>query len=78
MTTLVLPDPELTKGRFASIPAYSDEALYVATGVRIAFTTREGGVSEGRPCQCPGEPPPRSAGFRMRRCAPVCSESSSR
>ena len=43
MTTLVLPDPELTKGRFASIPAYSDEALYVATGVRIAFTTREGG-----------------------------------
>ena len=47
MTTLVLPDPELTKGRFASIPAYSDEALYVATGVRIAFTTREGGVSEG-------------------------------
>lgn len=47
MTTLVLPDPELTKGRFASIPAYSDEALYAATGVRIAFTTREGGVSEG-------------------------------
>lgn len=47
MTTLVLPDPELTKGRFASISAYSDEALYVATGVRIAFTTREGGVSEG-------------------------------
>ena len=47
MTTLVLPDPELTKGRFASIPAYSDEALYVATGVRIAFTTREGGVSKG-------------------------------
>ena len=113
MTTLVLPDPELTKGRFASISAYSDEALYVATGVRIAFTTREGGVSEGpyaslnlgshvqddldkvlqnrallftqprlscegRPCQCPGEPPPRPAGFRMRRRAPVCSESSSR
>lgn len=47
MTTLVLPDPELTKGRFASISAYSDEALYAATGVRIAFTTREGGVSEG-------------------------------
>ena len=47
MTTLVLPDPELTKGRFASISAYSDEALYVAAGVRIAFTTREGGVSEG-------------------------------
>lgn len=47
MTTLVLPDPELTKGRFASISAYSDEALYAATGVRIAFTIREGGVSEG-------------------------------
>lgn len=47
MTTLVLPDPELTKGRFASISAYSDKALYAATGVRIAFTTREGGVSEG-------------------------------
>lgn len=47
MTTLVLPDPELTKGRFASISAYSDEALYAATGVRIAFTAREGGVSEG-------------------------------
>ena len=47
MTTLVLPDPELTKGRFASISAYTDEALYAATGVRIAFTTRDGGVSEG-------------------------------
>ena len=47
MTTLVLPDPELTKGRFASISAYTDEALFEATGVRIAFTTREGGVSEG-------------------------------
>ncbi len=47
MTTLVLPDPELTKGRFASISAYTDEALYEATGVRIAFTTREGGVSTG-------------------------------
>lgn len=44
MTTLVLPT-ELTKGRFASISAYSDKALYAATGVRIAFTTREGGVS---------------------------------
>ena len=47
MTTLVLPDPELTKGRFASISAYTDEALYAAAGVRIAFTTRDGGVSEG-------------------------------
>lgn len=47
MTTLVLPDPELTKGRFASISAYTDEKLFEATGARIAFTTREGGVSEG-------------------------------
>lgn len=47
MTTLVLPDPELTKGRFASISAYTDTALFAAIGVRIAFTTREGGVSEG-------------------------------
>lgn len=47
MTTHVLPDPALTKGRFASLPAYSDEALFAAVGVRLAFTTREGGVSEG-------------------------------
>lgn len=91
MTTLVLPDPELTKGRFASISAYSDEALYVATGVRIAFTTREGGVSEGPYnslnlgshvkddlVSVQENRRPRSAGFRMRRRAPVCSESSSR
>ncbi len=47
MTTLVLPIPELTKGRFASLDAYTDEALFAATGMRIAFTTRQGGVSEG-------------------------------
>ncbi len=47
MTTLVLPLPELTKGRFASLDAYTDEPLFKATGVRIAFTTRQGGVSEG-------------------------------
>ncbi len=47
MTTLVLPLPELTKGRFASLDAYTDEPLFRATGVRIAFTTRQGGVSEG-------------------------------
>ena len=47
MTTLVLPLPELTKGRFASLDAYTDEGLFRATGVRIAFTTRQGGVSVG-------------------------------
>ena len=47
MTTLVLPYPKLAKGRFASIVAYSDEALFEATGVRIAFTCRSGGVSSG-------------------------------
>lgn len=47
MTTLVLPYPKLVKGRFASIEAYSDEALFEVTGVRIAFTCRKGGVSKG-------------------------------
>ncbi len=90
MTTLVLPDPELTKGRFASIFAYSDEALYAATGVRIAFTTREGGVSEGPynslnlgshvkdDLVSVQENRRRVRQLCMRRCAPVCSESSSR
>lgn len=47
MTTLALPLPTLAKGRFASIEAYTDEALFEACGVRIAFTTRAGGVSTG-------------------------------
>lgn len=47
MTTLALPAPALDKGRFASIEAYTDEGLYRATGIRVAFTTRTGGVSEG-------------------------------
>ena len=47
MTTLALPYPKLAKGRFASIEAYSDEDLYKATGIRIAFTCRGGGVSKG-------------------------------
>lgn len=47
MTTLELPLPALAKGRFARIEAYTDEALFDASGVRIAFTTRAGGVSEG-------------------------------
>ena len=47
MTTLSLPLPVLTKGRFASLDAYTDESLFEACGVRIAFTTRQGGVSAG-------------------------------
>lgn len=47
MTALALPAPALDKGRFASIDAYTDEALCQTTGIRIAFTTRAGGVSEG-------------------------------
>lgn len=47
MTTLDLPYPELAKGRFVSLDAYTDEALFAQTRVRIAFTTRQGGVSEG-------------------------------
>lgn len=47
MTTLVLPYPTLTEGRFASIEAYTDNALFEATSVRIAFTKRFGGVSSG-------------------------------
>lgn len=47
MTTLGLPSPVLSRGRFASIEAYTDDALFEAIGVRIAFTGRSGGVSEG-------------------------------
>lgn len=47
MTTLMLPRPTLTEGRLASIPVFTDEALFEACGVRIAFTMRAGGVSEG-------------------------------
>lgn len=47
MTTLALPYPKLVKGRFASICAYTDTELFEKTGVRIAFTCREGGVSTG-------------------------------
>lgn len=51
--TLVLPEPALAEGRFASLDAQShikvltDEPLFSLTGVRIAFTSREGGVSAG-------------------------------
>lgn len=47
MTALILPRPELNEGRFASIPVFTDEALFEACGVRIAFTTRAGGASVG-------------------------------
>lgn len=46
MTTLTLPYPTLVEGRSVSVPFYTDEALFDATGVRIAFTTRQGGVSK--------------------------------
>lgn len=45
--TLELPLPRLTKGCFASISALTDEALFSACGVRIAFTLRGQGVSTG-------------------------------
>lgn len=47
MTALILPRPTLDEGCFASVPVFTDEALFEACGVRIAFTMREGGVSEG-------------------------------
>lgn len=46
-TTLELPFPRLSKGRFSSITAHTDEALFEQSGIRIAFTERLGGVSEG-------------------------------
>ena len=46
-TTLALPYPTLDRGRFAFVEAYTDNTLYEETGVRIAFTTRKGGVSKG-------------------------------
>lgn len=47
MTALILPKPKLDEGCFVSIPVFTDEALFEACGVRIAFTTRLGGVSTG-------------------------------
>ena len=46
-TTLELPLPHLSKGRFASVAALTDEALFEQTGIRIAFTERTGGASVG-------------------------------
>lgn len=46
-TTLELVEPRLSQGRFSSLEALTDEALFRQTGVRIAFTGRTGGVSTG-------------------------------
>ena len=40
-----LPLPRLAWGRGFSVPALLDEDLFAVTGVRIAFTCRDGGVS---------------------------------
>lgn len=45
MPTLTLPLPALAEGRSASLPYLTDDALFEACGVRIAFTGRAGGVS---------------------------------
>lgn len=42
-----LPKPSLSEVECNNIPLFTDEALFEACGVRIAFTTREGGVSAG-------------------------------
>ncbi len=47
MTALDLPIPHMVEGSFASITAFTDDALFDACGVRIAFTERAGGVSSG-------------------------------
>ena len=47
MDRYVLPKPSLFEVKYNNIPLFTDEALFEACGVRIAFTTREGGVSEG-------------------------------
>lgn len=48
-TAPALPLPELRKGRFlyssGTLEAFTDDELFARTGVRIAFTTRHGGVS---------------------------------
>lgn len=45
-TALGLPVPRLSEGLFGSLTLHTDEDLYKACGVRIAFTTRHGGVSQ--------------------------------
>ena len=45
-TTLELPYPRLAEGRFASCAAFTDQDLFEACGVRVAFMERVGGVSQ--------------------------------
>lgn len=45
--TDVLPKPSLGISRLGKLSVLTDEALFAACGVRIAFTGREGGVSTG-------------------------------
>ena len=40
-----LPLPRLVEGRFSNLTAYTDEGLFSASGVRIAFSERNGGIS---------------------------------
>ena len=47
MEALRLPAPRLVKRTVNSIPFFTDDALYDASSVRIAFTGRAGGRSEG-------------------------------
>ena len=47
ITTPELPLPHVSRGRFASFYAYSDETLFNKCGLRVAFTEREGGISKG-------------------------------
>lgn len=46
-STLDLPLPRLVEGCFSSLEVFTDEALFEACGVRVAFTKRTGGVSSG-------------------------------
>lgn len=42
-----LPTPSLAKRASLGVSFYTDEGLFDETGVRVAFTCRDGGVSEG-------------------------------
>lgn len=47
MDMISLPEPTLSEVDLEGIPVFTDPALFASCGVRIAFTTREGGVSVG-------------------------------
>lgn len=47
MTDLKLPIPQLEEVAFGSLKVLTDNALARQTGVRVAFSGRSGGVSEG-------------------------------